>query len=83
MKVRDRGYIMPRLVEPLTAFFGVPKGEDDICLVYDGSVSGLNLSIWVPCFFLSMLRSHLRDVDEDTFMADVDIGEMFLNFIMH
>jgi hypothetical protein len=47
-KVRKKGYIAPGLVESLTAFFGVPKGEDDIRLVYDGSVGGLNLTIWVP-----------------------------------
>jgi hypothetical protein len=83
LKARERGYIAPGMVESLTAFFAVPKGEDDIRLVYDGSVSGLNLSIWVPRFFLPTLRTHLRAVDEDTYMADVDIGEMFLNFILH
>jgi hypothetical protein len=83
MKARERGYIAPGLVESLTAFFAVPKGEDDIRLVYDGSVSGLNLCIWVPRFFLPTLRTHLRAVDEHTYMADVDIGEMFLNFILH
>jgi hypothetical protein len=45
LKVRQHGYIDLGLVELLTAFFEVPKGEDDICLVYDGSISGLNLSI--------------------------------------
>jgi hypothetical protein len=51
-KVQKWGYIGPGFVEPLIAFFGVPKGKDDIQLVYDGSVSGLNITIWVPCFFL-------------------------------
>jgi hypothetical protein len=83
-KVRERGYISPGLVESLTSFFEVEKGEDDdIRLVYDGSVSGLNCAIWVPRFFLPTIRTHLRAVDEGTFMADVDIGEMFLNFILH
>jgi hypothetical protein len=82
-KVRKKGYIAPGLVESLTAFFGVPKGEDDIRLVYAGSVGGLNLTIWVPLFFLPTIRTHLRAVDENTYMADVDIGEMFLNFILH
>jgi hypothetical protein len=82
-KVRKKGYIAPGFVESLTAFFGVPKGDDDIRLVYDGSVSRLNLTIWVPRFFLPTIRTHLRAVDENTYMADVDIGEMFLNFILH
>jgi hypothetical protein len=47
-KARERGYIAPGLVGSLTAFFAVPKGKDNIRLVYDGPVSGLNLSIWVP-----------------------------------
>jgi hypothetical protein len=61
----------------------VPKGEDDIRLVYDGSVGVFNLTIRVPRFFLPTIRTHLRAVDANTYMADVDIGEMFLNFILH
>jgi hypothetical protein len=64
-KVRKRRYIAPGSVESLTAFFGVPKGDNDIRLVYDGSVSGLNLTIWVPRFFLPTIRTHLRAVDEN------------------
>jgi hypothetical protein len=82
-KVRKRRYISPGFVESLTAFFEVAKGADDIRLVYDGSISGLNITMWVPRFFLPTIRTHLRAVDENTFMADVDIGEMFLNFILH
>jgi hypothetical protein len=63
--------------------FSVQKGEDDIRVVYDGSVSGLNEVLWVPRFVLPTLRTHLRAVENGTFMADVDIGEMFLNFILH
>jgi hypothetical protein len=81
-KVRERGYISPGMAESLTAFFEVEKGDDDIRLVY-GSVSGLNMSIWVPRFFLLRIWTHLCAVDEDTFMADVGIGEMFLDFVLH
>ena len=42
LKVRDRGFIGPNWVRSLTSFFRVPKGEDDIRLVYDLTVSGLN-----------------------------------------
>jgi hypothetical protein len=82
-KVRARGYISPGVVESLTAFFAVPKGDDDIRLVYDGSISGLNSFLWVPWFFLPTIRTHLRAVDEGIYMADVDIGERFLNFTLH
>jgi hypothetical protein len=39
--------------------------------------------MWVPCFVLPTVNTHLWAVEEQTFMADVDVGEMFLNFVMH
>jgi hypothetical protein len=47
-KVRNRRYIGEAFVRSLISFFVVPKGLDDIRMVYDGTVSGLNDSIWVP-----------------------------------
>jgi hypothetical protein len=47
-KVRERRYIAPGYVVSLTSFFPVQKGEHDIQMVYDGSVSGLNDAMWVP-----------------------------------
>jgi hypothetical protein len=82
-RVRQRRYIAPGYVVSLTSFFEVPKGADDIRMVYDGSVSGLNDSMWVPRFALPTLETHLRSVEAGTFLADVDVGEMFLNFILH
>jgi hypothetical protein len=82
-KVRNRRYIGEAFARSLTAFFAVPKGLDDIQIVYDGTVSGLNECIWVPRFVLSTVKTHLRSVDEDTYMADVDVGDCFLNFILH
>jgi hypothetical protein len=82
-KARDRRYIAPGKVISLTAFFGVKKGEDDVRPVYDGSVSGLNDCIWMPRFVLPTIQTHLRQVEAGTFMCDLDVGEMFLNFILH
>ena len=82
-KVRTRRYIAPGFVTSLTSFFAVPKGEDDIRMVYDASVSGLNDTIWIPRFPLPTIQTHLRSVQEGTWMADLDIGEMFLNFVLH
>jgi hypothetical protein len=82
-KVREGRYIQKGLVESLTAFFSVPKGIGDIRIVYNGSVSGLNDVLWVPRFMLLSVQSHLRAVESGTFMADVDIGEMFLNCMLH
>jgi hypothetical protein len=67
----------------LTLFFAVPKGEDDIQMVYDGTKLGLNDSIWVPRFPLPTVATLLRDMEPGCYMSDFDIGEMFLNFILH
>jgi hypothetical protein len=80
---RERGYIGPGTVKSLTSFFAVPKGIDDIRMVYDASKSGLNDAIWVPRFPLPTIATHLRAVESGTFMADLDVGEMFLNFNLH
>ena len=81
--VRKRRYLEPGEVFSLTSFFAVPKGVEDIRMVYDGTKSGLNENIWVPRFPLPTVNTHLRAVDSSTWMSDMDIGEMFLNFILH
>jgi hypothetical protein len=58
-KIMDRCYIAPGLVKSLTSFFAVPKGESDVRMVFNGTESGLNESIWVPGFGLPTARTHL------------------------
>jgi hypothetical protein len=81
--VRARRYILPGLVRSLTSFFPVPKGKDDIRMVYDGTKSGLNDALWAPWFPLPTIEMQLRSVGPGTFMGDIDIGGMFLNFMLH
>ncbi len=52
-------------------------------MVYYGTNGGVNGSVCVPTFYMPTLTSHLRAVVEGTHMCDVDIGEMFLNFMLH
>ncbi len=80
---QQHGYIIPGPVLSLTSYFSMPKGEDDICLVYDGTKSGLNSILWAPWFPLPTIEMHLQSVVPGTFMGDLDIGEMFLNFMLH
>ncbi len=40
--IREKGYVTPGKVSSLTSFFSVPKGENDIRIVYNGTQSGLN-----------------------------------------
>ena len=82
-KVWKRRYISTGPIESLTSFFAVPKGLDDIRMVYDGTKSGLNEVIWVPRFPLPTVNTMLRSVDSGTFMSDMDIGEIFLTFVLH
>jgi hypothetical protein len=81
--VRNRRYIIPGTVKSLTSLFSVPKGDTDIRLVYDGTKSGLNRAVWAPWFPLPTIEAHLRCVTAGTYMGDIDIGEMFLNFMLH
>ena len=78
--VRAKGYISKGEVISVTSLFDVPKGNDDIRLVYDATKSGLNEACWAPWFALQTCESHLRSVDPGTYMGDADLGEMFLNF---
>jgi hypothetical protein len=80
---RDKGYIDLGLVRLLISFFEVPKGLTDIRMVYDGTKSGLNEMLWAPWFPLPTVDSLLRSVEPGTWTADNDVGEMFLNFILH
>lgn len=81
--VREKGYLKPGTVKSLTSFFAVPKGENDIRMVYDGTKSGLNGVLWAPWFPLPTIDHHLRAVLPGYWMGDIDIGEMFLNFMLH
>ena len=82
--VRLKGYILPGYVFSLTSYFAIPKGDTDIRMVYDGTKSGFNGSCWAPWFMLpTSMEQHLRATFPGSFMGDIDIGEMFLNFILH
>jgi hypothetical protein len=67
-------------VASLTSYFAVPKGENDIGLVYDGSDSGLNEALWLSSFWLPNSGSAVRLISFYSFLFDLDIGECFLNF---
>jgi len=82
-KVKRLRYICPGQVDSLTSFFAVPKGDSDVRMVYDGTKSGLNDSMWAPWFSLPTIEAHLRFVSDTTFLSDLDIGDMFHNFLLH
>ncbi len=79
----NRRYITEGRVESLTSFFSVPKGEDDIRMVYDASKSGLNDSLWAPSFQLPTCETLTDLLSPDSWMGDLDLGEHFHNFPLH
>jgi len=57
--VRSRGYLEKGVITAFMFFFDVPKGIDDIRMVYDGTGSGLNNVLWAPWSILPMVDSLL------------------------
>ena len=77
-----RSYICAGVVLCLTNMFSVPKGLHDIRMVYDGTKSGLNACLFAPHFSLPVMVHTLRSLQEGYHSADLDVGEMFLNWWM-
>lgn len=83
VKVRKQGYIETGSVISLLHFFCVPKGSTDIRMVYNGTGCGLNESVWSPHFGLPTVRHTIRSLLPGYHACDMDVGEMFLNFLLH
>ena len=83
MKIILRGYVSTGPVVSLTGSFPVPKGDNDIRMVYDATKCGLNSALWAPNFFLPTIDTTLWHADECSWFGDIDLGEQFLNFSLH
>jgi hypothetical protein len=84
--VLKTGYIMrasPEEIRSLMFMFDVPKGTDDVRMVYNGSKSGLNDSLWAPWFSLPTVETMTQALLPFYWCADNDYGEQFLNFNLH
>ena len=60
--VRRMGYIETGEVCSLAHYFHVPKGPDDIRMVYNGTGCGLNASLWAPHFGLPYVTHTTRSL---------------------
>jgi hypothetical protein len=60
----------------------VAKCDGDIRLVYNGTSSEFKAHLWCPWFALATINTILRALEPETYMGDIDVGEMFLNFIL-
>jgi hypothetical protein len=83
VKVRKRGYVSPGVVTNGTHYFSVPKGLDDIRMVYNGTSCGLNDVLWAPRFGLPTVKQTLRALLAGYLQCDLDVGEQFPNFYLH
>jgi hypothetical protein len=63
--------------------FPVPKGADDIRVVWDLAKNGLNEHMFTPSFFLPTMNTYLRRLSAGVFCGDFDIGEQFHNYLLH
>ena len=64
-------------------FFYVPKGEDDIRMVYDGTKLGLNKSLYAPWLALPTIDTLAQWVFVGSWCADNNYCDIFLNFPLH
>jgi len=73
--VRHRGYVANGNVKSRTNCFSVPKGEDDIQMVYDTSKSLLNAALWAPNFMMPNIDSVPNHATISSWFGDIDLGE--------
>jgi len=78
--VMEKSYIQKGAVTSLTSYFAVPKGLEDVRIVYDSTRSGLNAAIWAPTFSLPSVENLTDMLELTSWMSDLDMGEQFLNF---
>jgi hypothetical protein len=49
-------------------------------MVYYGTKSGLNDTIWASNFYVPSIDSLVGLLDSNSWMSDINLGEFFLNF---
>ena len=80
--VLERNYVDSGQVSSLVPLFWVPKGADDVRVVYNGAKSGLNEVMWAPNFPVPNAEQLIRIQEPGTWNVDLDISDHFLNFMM-
>jgi hypothetical protein len=79
----ERQYIRKGPVKSFIDYFDVPKGPDDIRVVYHGSKYGLNAQLWTPRFYMPNGSGATNGMSFETYLTDPDVGEIFPNFPIH
>ena len=73
----------PEFTKSYVDYFCVPKGTDDVRVVFNGASSKINETVWAPNFWLPTSESLLRVSHFGSKYVDLDLGEMFLNSNLH
>ena len=78
-KVIKRRYMLTTglKIRSLIKYLDVPKGDDDIRMVYDATANQLNSCVWAPSFWLPTVETLVRALDSSSWMTDRDIADMF------
>ena len=63
-------------------YFSVTKLDQYVCMVNDGTASGFNYLVWVPNFVFLSVKTLLCGTLTTSWMVNLDIGEIFLNFML-
>jgi hypothetical protein len=81
-KVLERDYIRKGKFQVYIDYCDVPKGAEDIRVVYHGTKSGINAQLWAPQFHMPTGTTAVNFMAFNTWLTDSDIGEVFPNFPM-
>ena len=80
IKFVARGFITEVIILALISFFSVPKVTEDIHMVFDATLSGLNNSLWDTKFMLPSMGGFIMMVAPGMHMVNLYVGERFYNF---
>ena len=82
-KLISRRYIEAGPVKVVIPRMCVPKGDDDVRVVWDMTRNGVNPGLFASTFYLIGIYSLMDRIDEGMWIADFDCGEMFNNYTLH
>lgn len=79
----SKGYLEVGPCTLVVPRFPVPKGDEDIRVVWDFKRNGFNAMMYTPWFFLLRPSSYARKVEVGTHGGDCDVKEQFHNYLLH
>ena len=82
-KLINRRYIERGRVDVVIPRMCVPKGDDDVRVVWDMTRNMVNPGTYASTFYLLGIYSLVDRIDAGMWIADFDCGEMFNNYTLH